>query len=66
MPKKVKIGQNKVVAMLSEPLEKDDMLKIVVEKTGELMEIRNFKCRNPYTVQFSIPGKLSIKICLSK
>lgn len=59
LPKKVKIGQNKVVAMLAEPLEKDDMLKIVVEKTGELLEIRNFKCRNPFTVQFSIPGRLS-------
>ncbi|XP_019892071.2 uncharacterized protein LOC101895140 isoform X2 [Musca domestica] len=55
LPKKVKIGQNKVVAMLNEGLEKDDVLKIVVEKSGELIEIRNFKCRNPYTVQFAIP-----------
>ncbi|XP_075148806.1 DBB domain-containing protein stumps isoform X3 [Haematobia irritans] len=55
LPKKVKIGQNKVVAMLNEGLEKDDMLKIIVEKSGELIEIRNFKCRNPYTVQFAIP-----------
>ncbi|XP_046806310.1 uncharacterized protein LOC111676505 isoform X1 [Lucilia cuprina] len=55
LPKKVKIGQNKVVAMLNDPLEKDDVLKIVVEKSGELIEIRNFKCRNPYTVQFAIP-----------
>lgn len=42
--------------MLAEPLEKDDMLKIIVEKSGELIEIRNFKCRNPFTVQFSVPG----------
>ncbi|XP_036323209.1 uncharacterized protein LOC118737066 isoform X2 [Rhagoletis pomonella] len=55
LPKKVKIGQNKVVAMLAEPLEKDDTIKIMVEKSGELIEIRNFKCRNPFTVQFSIP-----------
>ncbi|KAM7359221.1 DBB domain-containing protein stumps isoform 4-T4 [Cochliomyia hominivorax] len=55
LPKKVKIGQNKVVAMLNDPLEKDDVLKIIVEKSGELLEIRNFKCRNPYTVQFAIP-----------
>ncbi|XP_067619172.1 uncharacterized protein stumps isoform X2 [Eurosta solidaginis] len=55
LPKKVKIGQNKVVAMLAEPLEKDDIIKIMVEKSGELIEIRNFKCRNPFTVQFSIP-----------
>lgn len=60
LPKKVKIGQNKVVAMLNEGLEKDDMLKIVVEKSGELIEIRNFKCRNPYTVQFAIPGRLRV------
>lgn len=44
--------------MLNEGLEKDDVLKIVVEKSGELIEIRNFKCRNPYTVQFAIPGKI--------
>ncbi|KAL9897996.1 DBB domain-containing protein stumps isoform 2-T2 [Glossina fuscipes fuscipes] len=55
LPRKVKIGQNKVVAMLNEPLERDDILKITVEKSGELIELRNFKCRNPYTVQFAIP-----------
>uniref|UniRef100_A0A1A9WPE8 DBB domain-containing protein n=1 Tax=Glossina brevipalpis TaxID=37001 RepID=A0A1A9WPE8_9MUSC len=55
LPRKVKIGQNKVVAMLNEPLERDDVLKITVEKSGELLELRNFKCRNPYTVQFAIP-----------
>ncbi|XP_030375827.1 uncharacterized protein LOC115625077 isoform X2 [Scaptodrosophila lebanonensis] len=55
LPKKVKVGQNKVVAMLAEPLEKDDTLKLLVEKSGELLEIRNFKCRNPFTLQFSIP-----------
>lgn len=42
--------------MLNEPLERDDILKITVEKSGELIELRNFKCRNPYTVQFAIPG----------
>ncbi|XP_033236610.1 uncharacterized protein stumps isoform X2 [Drosophila pseudoobscura] len=55
LPKKVKLGQNKVVAMLAEPLEKNDTLKLLVEKSGELIELRNFKCRNPYTLQFSIP-----------
>ncbi|KAH8418035.1 hypothetical protein KR222_010832, partial [Zaprionus bogoriensis] len=54
-PKKVKQGQNKVLAMLAEPLKPNDTLKLVVEKSGELLEIRNFKCRNPYTVQFAIP-----------
>ncbi|KPU79193.1 uncharacterized protein Dana_GF17516, isoform C [Drosophila ananassae] len=55
LPKKVKLGQNKVVALLAEPLEKNDTLKLLVEKSGELIELRNFKCRNPYTLQFSIP-----------
>ncbi|KAH8267328.1 hypothetical protein KR018_010944 [Drosophila ironensis] len=55
LPKKVKLGQNKVVALLAEPLEKNDSLKLLVEKSGELIELRNFKCRNPYTLQFSIP-----------
>lgn len=60
LPKKVKVGQNKVVAMLNEPLEKNDILKIRVEKSGELLDIRNFKCRNPYTIQFSVPGMYKI------
>ncbi|KAH8381855.1 hypothetical protein KR009_000655 [Drosophila setifemur] len=55
LPKKVKLGQNKVVALLADPLEKNDSLKLMVEKSGELIELRNFKCRNPYTLQFSIP-----------
>jgi len=55
LPKKVKLGQNKVVALLAEPLEKNDTLKLLVEKSGELIELRNFKCRNPYTLQFNIP-----------
>ncbi|XP_055847418.1 phosphoinositide 3-kinase adapter protein 1 isoform X2 [Episyrphus balteatus] len=55
LPRKVKIGQNKVVAMLNEPLDKDDVLKIMIEKSGELIEVRNFKRRNPFTIQFTIP-----------
>ncbi|KRG02255.1 phosphoinositide 3-kinase adapter protein 1 isoform X2 [Drosophila mojavensis] len=55
LPKKVKQGQNKVLAILSEPLKPNDTLKLLVEKSGELLEVRNFKCRNPYTVQFAIP-----------
>ncbi|XP_051862654.1 phosphoinositide 3-kinase adapter protein 1 isoform X1 [Drosophila albomicans] len=55
LPKKVKQGQNKVLAMLAEPLKPNDALKLLVEKSGELIEIRNFKCRNPYTIQFAIP-----------
>ncbi|ALC45437.1 stumps [Drosophila busckii] len=54
-PKKVKQGQNKVLAILAEPLQPSDSIKLLVEKSGELLEIRNFKCRNPYTLQFAIP-----------
>ncbi|KAH8312603.1 hypothetical protein KR044_011643, partial [Drosophila immigrans] len=55
VPKKVKQGQNKVLAILTDPLKPNDALKLLVEKSGELIEIRNFKCRNPYNVQFAIP-----------
>lgn len=57
LPRKVKLGQNKVVALLNEPLMKDDWVKIKIDKSGELIEILNFKKRNPYTLQFSIPGE---------
>lgn len=57
LPRKVKLGQNKVVALLNEPLLKDDWIKIKIDKSGEMIEILNFKKRNPYTLQFSIPGK---------
>lgn len=54
----MKVGQNKVVALLTEPLLKDDWIRIKIERSGEILEIVNFKKRNPYTLQFSIPGKL--------
>ncbi|XP_055549688.1 uncharacterized protein LOC129732656 [Wyeomyia smithii] len=54
-PRKVKIGQNKVLAILTEPLVKNDWIKIKIEKTNDIIEITNIKRRNPYTIQFSIP-----------
>lgn len=57
MPRKVKMGQNKIVVMLNEPLMKDDWIKVKVEKIGQIIEITNIKRRNPYTLQCSIPGK---------
>lgn len=60
LPRKVKLGQNKVVVLLNEPLLKDDWIKVKIDKSGEMIEILNFKKRNPYTLQFSIPGELSI------
>ncbi|KAL5285285.1 PIK3AP1 family protein [Megaselia abdita] len=55
VPKKVKIGQNKVLALFNEPLEKGDDIKITIENSGEIIEAINVKQRNPYTIQFSIP-----------
>lgn len=60
LPRKVKVGQNKVVALLNEPLMKEDWIKIKIEKSGEMIEVLNFKKRNPYTLQFSIPGNYII------
>ncbi|XP_055586427.1 uncharacterized protein LOC129739072 isoform X2 [Uranotaenia lowii] len=54
-PRKVKVGQNKIIVIFVEPLVKDDWIKIKVEKGNEIIEITNIKRRNPYTIQFSIP-----------
>lgn len=57
VPKKVKIGQNKVLALFTEPLDKSDDIKITIENSGEIIEATNIKQRNPYTIQFTIPGE---------
>lgn len=41
--------------MLTEALEKDDFVKIRIEKIGHTIEITNLKRRNPYTIHFSVP-----------
>lgn len=55
IPKKIKIGQNKTTVMLSEPLERDDFVKVRIEKIGHTIEITNIKRRNPYTLHFTVP-----------
>ncbi|XP_055377381.1 putative uncharacterized protein DDB_G0277255 isoform X2 [Condylostylus longicornis] len=55
VPKKVRIGQNKILALLNEPLSVDDYIRITIDKSGEMIEIKNFKQRNPFTIQFNIP-----------
>lgn len=55
IPKKMRMGQNKATVMLSEPLLKDDYVKIRVEKIGHLIEINSIKRRNPYTIHFTVP-----------
>lgn len=41
--------------MLTEPLLKDDYIKIKIEKIGHSIEINNIKRRNPYTLHFNVP-----------
>lgn len=55
IPRKIKIGQNKATVMLNEPLNKDDWIKIKIEKVGHTFEITNIKRRNPYTIHFTVP-----------
>lgn len=55
IPRKVKVGQNKATIMLTEPLHKDDWIKIRIEKIGNSMDITNIKRRNPYTIHFTVP-----------
>ncbi|CAK1540607.1 unnamed protein product [Leptosia nina] len=55
VPKKVKIGQSRVIALLNDPIRDEDSIKIMVDKKGEIIQIPTFKKRNPYTIQFDIP-----------
>lgn len=55
VPKKVKIGQSRVIALLNDPIRDEDSIKIMVDKKGEVIHINSFKKRNPYTLQFDIP-----------
>lgn len=55
IPKKMKIGQNKATVMLTEPLDKDDFVKVRIEKIGHTIDITNIKRRNPYTIHFTVP-----------
>ncbi|KAK7873874.1 hypothetical protein R5R35_005736 [Gryllus longicercus] len=55
VPKKVNEGQNKVILLLNEPMTKDDVVKIKVNKNGEFIDVIGAKRRNPYTLYFQIP-----------
>lgn len=50
-------GQSRVIALLNDPIREEDSIKIMVDKKGEVIQIPTFKKRNPYTLQFDIPGK---------
>ncbi|CAH1099594.1 unnamed protein product [Psylliodes chrysocephalus] len=58
-PKKIRQGQNSVSVLLTYPLQKEDIVKISVEKNGELFEIKTVKRRNPYVMKFWMPEALT-------
>lgn len=47
-----------MIALLNDPIRDEDSIKIMVDKKGEVINIPSFKKRNPYTLQFDIPGKI--------
>lgn len=55
IPRKMKLGQNKATVMLTEPVLKDDYIKVRIEKIGHTIEVNNIKRRNPYTLHFNVP-----------
>ncbi|XP_029173623.1 phosphoinositide 3-kinase adapter protein 1 isoform X2 [Nylanderia fulva] len=56
-PKKVKLGQNKLIVLLNDPLNSEDNVSVVVDRCGDAINISNVKRRNPYALQFSIPER---------
>ncbi|RZF39792.1 hypothetical protein LSTR_LSTR000440 [Laodelphax striatellus] len=55
IPKKVKVGQNKLIILLNDPLDEHDVIHISVDKNGTRLEPTSVKRRNPYTIQFAMP-----------
>ncbi|XP_072754308.1 uncharacterized protein Stumps [Anoplolepis gracilipes] len=56
-PKKVKLGQNKIIVLLNDPLTAKDNVSVIVDRCGDAIEISNVKRRNPYALHFSIPER---------
>ncbi|KAG8245961.1 toll-like receptor 7 signaling pathway [Homalodisca vitripennis] len=56
LPKKIKVGQNKLLILLVDPLESTDNVQISIDKNGQKIEVTSFKKRNPYTLQFAVPA----------
>lgn len=50
-------GQSRVIALLNDPLQQEDVVTVVVDRCGEALEVSHVKKRNPYTLQFSIPDR---------
>lgn len=58
-PKKIRQGQSSVFVILTYPLQKEDIVKVSVEKNGEIYEITSTKRRNPYLIKMSLPDHLT-------
>ncbi|XP_076618941.1 DBB domain-containing protein stumps isoform X1 [Colletes latitarsis] len=56
-PKKVKLGHNRIIALLNDPLHPEDNVSVIVDRCGEAIDIAHVKRRNPYALQFSIPER---------
>ncbi|XP_048267052.1 phosphoinositide 3-kinase adapter protein 1 isoform X2 [Bombus terrestris] len=56
-PKKVKLGHNRIIALLNDPLRPEDNVSVIVDRCGEAIDIAHVKRRNPYALQFSIPDR---------
>ncbi|XP_063988086.1 phosphoinositide 3-kinase adapter protein 1 isoform X1 [Diachasmimorpha longicaudata] len=56
-PKKVKIGQSRVLIVMNDPLGPDDVVSVVVDRCGEAIDVTLIKRRNPYTLQLAVPDR---------
>ncbi|KAF2894493.1 hypothetical protein ILUMI_11693 [Ignelater luminosus] len=55
LPKKVRQGHSSVVIILTHPLQREDIVKVSIERNNEIMEVKSVKRRNPYTLKITIP-----------
>lgn len=46
-----------MIVLLTEPLTADDVVKVSIDKSGQRSEVTTVK-RNPYTLQFTVPGTI--------
>lgn len=53
-----------MIILLSDPVEANDNILINIDKNGEKIEVPSFKKRNPYTLQFPVPGKNYKRTCV--
>ncbi|XP_026669368.1 phosphoinositide 3-kinase adapter protein 1 isoform X2 [Ceratina calcarata] len=56
-PKKVKLGHNRIIALLNDPLRPEDNVSVIVDRCGEAIDVAHVKRRNPYALQFSVPER---------